>query len=102
MASTAMGVVLLSGSMVFGNEWYQTNQINWRIPIATAFLGAIFEGLSKLDDKAALGLSFIVFIGAATSPFNGKSVAQELSLIATQKQSSKPKTTARVVLWEKL
>jgi len=79
VANTAAGIILIAGGITFTNEWYQTHEINWRVPIATVLAAAVFDGLAKLDDKAAVGLSVIVLIGAFVNKVNGKSIADVLS-----------------------
>jgi hypothetical protein len=75
----ATGIILAAGTMTFANEWWQTRQVNFRIPVATLLLAAGFDGLSKLDPKISATLAVIVFIGALTTEFNGKSVASTLA-----------------------
>lgn len=75
MANLATGIVLTAGTITFANEWYQTNTVDWKIPVATVLVAALFDGLAHIDEKAAVGLSVVVLIGAVTTRFNGKSVA---------------------------
>lgn len=79
MASTATAVVLTAGTITFANEWYQTKELNWKIPLATILAALATDALSHISDNAALGLSILILIGAATTRFNGKSVADTLS-----------------------
>lgn len=79
MASTATGIILIAGTITFGNDWYQTGKVNFKISVATLFAAAIFDGLAQLDDKAAIGLSVVVLLGAFTAKFGGKSVAETLA-----------------------
>ena len=74
------GLVIAAGVMTFGNEWYQTGKLNWRVPIATLLGAALIGGFSALDSQAASALGGIILIGAATAKFNGKSVVQELNV----------------------
>jgi Na+/H+ antiporter NhaB len=76
---TATVVILVAGTITFGNEWYQTREVNWRIPLATIIGALLFDGLAHVSDRGATGLSFIVLLGALTTKFNGKSVANTLS-----------------------
>ena len=92
MSSPAGGIILIAGGMTFANEWYQTKQINWRVPVATLLIAAVFDGLGRLDSKAATTVAIIALIGAATAEFNGKSAASTLSDLFPV--SGKPKTTA--------
>jgi hypothetical protein len=70
--------------MTFVNEWYQTRQVNWRVPIATMIAGAIFEGLSKVSDKGATALAVMVLLAALATKFGGKSVIDTVSTWAQQ------------------
>lgn len=84
--NTATGIVLIAGSMTFANEWYQTGKADFKVAVATLFAAAIFDGLQKVDSKAAIGLSVIVLLAAATTKFGGKSVAETLAGIMNTKQ----------------
>lgn len=88
---TATAIILFAGTATFANEWWQTHQVNWRIPVATLLLGAAFDGLSRLDPKTATLLSVMVLIGAMTTKFNGNSAASTLAAIF----SSKPHQSTR-------
>lgn len=77
--STATTIILVAGGITFVNEWYQTRQVNWRVPLATLLLAAGFEGLSKLDPTVATGLAIMALIGAVTAEFNGKSAAATIA-----------------------
>jgi uncharacterized membrane protein YjjB (DUF3815 family) len=79
MAHTATVITLSAGGLVFANEWLQTNQINWRIPIATLIGATLMDILANFNDRGATLFSVIVLIGAATTQFNGISAAQEIS-----------------------
>jgi len=90
MASVATGIILVSGTITFANEWYQTGKVNWRIPVATVLAAAVFDGLAHIDDKAAVGLSVVVLIGAMTTKFGGKSAAETVAGFF-QQSTAKPK-----------
>jgi hypothetical protein len=92
VANTATGIVLVAGTMTFANEWYQTGKVNWRVPVATLLLAAGFDALAHIDDKAAIGLSIMVLIGAATAKFGGASVADTLAQIFGQQKPTKKQT----------
>jgi hypothetical protein len=97
MASTAASIILIAGGMTFVNEWYQNDHaINWRIPIATFLAAAVFDGLAKLDNKAAVGVSIMVLIGAFVNKVNGKSIADVLNDAFTGKvQQQQTKKTPK-------
>lgn len=94
MASTATAIVITAGTITFVNEWYQTKQVNWKIPLATILAGLVIDGLSHLNDHAAVGLSVIVMVAALTTKFNGKSVANTVSDTFTAKTSTPKASTA--------
>jgi len=93
----ATGAILTAGTITFANEWYQTHEVNLRIPVATLLAAAIFDGLAHIDDKAASALSIIVLIGAFTTKFNGNSVADTLAkLFANSTAKQKKQSVIRV------
>lgn len=79
MANTATVLVLTAGTITFTNEWYQTREVNWRVPVATALLAAIFDGLAHIDQNAATSLSIMVLLGALVTKFGGKSAADQIA-----------------------
>lgn len=94
MAEVATGIILVAGTMTFANEWYVTGKPNWKVPIATLLAAAVFDGLAHIDDKAAVGLSVIVLLGAFTTKFGGKSVSDTIAGVFTQSTAKqKPKIT---------
>lgn len=96
MASLATGIVLTAGTITFANEWYQTHEINLRIPVATLLAAAIFDGLAHIDDKAAVALSVIVLLGASTAKFNGNSAADTLAKLFSTSNKGKKSANIRV------
>lgn len=60
--AASTGLILSAGVITFGNEWIQTKKPNWRIPMATLGSAAVFAGLERLDERAAVGLAAIVMI----------------------------------------
>jgi hypothetical protein len=73
------GLVLLAGTLTFGNEWLQTGQVNYRVPIATLGGAWLISGISDISSKTGTILGLMVLIVAASTPFGGKSPFQELS-----------------------
>jgi hypothetical protein len=87
----ATGITITAGTMTFANEWYQTKQVNWRIPIATLLLAAAFDAMAYLDETVSVMLATMVFIGAGVAEFNGKSAFETLAGLFNP---SAPKTPA--------
>lgn len=73
------GLVVLAGVMTFGNEWYQTGKLNWRVPVATLLGAALVGALAAFSPNASKALGAIVLVGAATTKFGGHSVVEELN-----------------------
>jgi len=70
------GIMLLAGSISFGNEWLQTGTPNFRIPVATLMSALFLNGVEKIYPKAAIGLGTIVLITVLMTPLHGKSPMQ--------------------------
>jgi hypothetical protein len=96
MAEIATGIVLIAGTMTFGNEWYQTGKVNWRIPVATVLAAAVFDGLAHIDSRAAVGLSIIVLMGAATTKFGGHSVVDTVASFFAESTKQPAKSKLKV------
>jgi cation transport ATPase len=85
---TATVIILTAGTMTFANEWYQTKEVNWKVPIATLLLAAAFDGLSHIDSEVSTMLAVMVLIGAALTEFNGKSAVSTISSIFSTKAAT--------------
>lgn len=79
MPNLATGIILVAGTITFGNEWYQTKKVNWRVPVATLLIGAVFDGLAHIDANAATGLATMALLAALVTEFNGKSAADTIA-----------------------
>lgn len=89
MAQTT-GLILLGGTISFGNEWVQTSKPNFRIPVATLVAALFLDGVERLYPKAATGLATIAFITILLTPFHGKSpLGEALSVLPLNKTGSK-------------
>jgi hypothetical protein len=89
------GIILAAGVITIGNEFIQKPGATFTTFVrpTAAFLltAAIFSGLEKLDEQAAVGLATIVMITVLIGGINSsyKSPAQEvLSLFPTGKAAS--------------
>jgi len=96
VAELATGIILTAGTITFANEWYQTGKPQWKVPVATVLAAAVFDGLSHIDSKAAVGLSIIVLLGAFTTRFNNKSVADTVAGMFAQQQKKPAKPRLKV------
>jgi len=77
--NTGTYLVLTAGTMTFVNEWYQTRQVNWRVPIATMLAAALMEPFAKVAPNGSIALGIMVLIAAASTKFNGKSAIGTLA-----------------------
>lgn len=83
MAAPATVITLLAGGSTFTAEWALGHVFNWKIPLATILLAAGMEGFSALDRNGATLLSLFVLIGAVTTKFDGHSVIDLVTDLAT-------------------
>jgi hypothetical protein len=81
--SKSVGIVLTATAISFGNEFIQTDTLNFRIPLAGGLVALLFDGIEKINEEAAVGLSIMMFLTVLLTPFNGTSPAQMLGDIAT-------------------
>lgn len=97
---TGMKLVLLAGTLTFSNEWLQTRQLNWRVPVATVLAAAATSGFGHVSPNGAASLGVMALIAAAATPLNGKSPIQEISSFVNSSSSAvkKKTTTVKVVL----
>lgn len=91
MAETGTMITLTAGGITFVNQWYQTRNIDWKVPVATVILAGGVDVLSRLDTKAATILSVLILMGAVTTKFNGKSAIDMISQLTQSKQTAPPK-----------
>lgn len=84
-----MKLVLFAGTMTFGNEWYQTHELNWRVPVATVLAGAAVAGIGRVSPGGAASLGLMAVIVASATPLNGKSPIQELASVVNKPSSRK-------------
>jgi|SRR5215469_3311906 len=84
---TGMKLVLLAGTLTFTNEWVQTHEVNWRIPVATVLAAAAVAGIGKVSSGGATSLGVMAVIVAAATPLNGKSPIQELNTVISAKRN---------------
>lgn len=86
-ASTA--TVLAATGLSLGNEWVNTNDINFRIGIAGIGVALFLDGIDKFSPQAANGLALIMFVTVLFTPVGGKSPAQTVSGLLPAKPKGK-------------
>jgi hypothetical protein len=94
--AAATGIILIAGTATFTTEWYNTKKVNFKVPVATLLAAAVFDGLAKLDSKAATGLSIMVLLGALTTKWGGKSVVETLAAVMTSVDKGPAKQQPKV------
>jgi hypothetical protein len=99
LMAKSTGIVLTATAIGMGSEWLNDNKINIRMGIAGLFVAFIFDGIERLNEKAAVGLSVIMMITVLSTPINGETPIQRLvdlttptpvapAVIASQAQAS--------------
>ncbi len=94
---TGMKLVLLAGTLTFANEWLQTKEVNWRVPVATVLAAAAVAGVGKVSSGGATGLGVMALIVAASTPLNGKSPIQQIGAVVNSSPNPFKKTTTAKV-----
>lgn len=79
------GIVLTAGAISFGNDWWQSKQPNFRIPVATLAVALIFGGIERINEKAGIGLGVIMLVTVLVTPMHGKAPLQSLGEIGKGK-----------------
>jgi hypothetical protein len=92
-ADTGMKLVLLAGTLTFANEWLQTREVNWRVPVAAALAAVAVSGFSHVSPGGATSLGVMALIVAAATPLNGKSPIQEIGGFVNPPGAGKTKIT---------
>jgi hypothetical protein len=95
-ADTGMKLVLAAGTLTFGNEWWQTKKVNWRVPVATVLAAAATSGLGKVSPNGGTGIGVMALIVAATTPLNGKSPVQQINSVVNSSRATKQTTRTTV------
>lgn len=88
-----MKLVLTAGTLTFINEWVQTKEINWRVPVATVLAAAAVAGVGTVSPGGATSLGVMALIVAAATPLNGKSPIQEIALVVNQRSPANKTST---------
>ena len=81
------GIVLAATGISFANEFVQSDgrTINVRILVAGGLVALLFDGIEKVSEPAAVGLSVLMMITVLLTPFNGNSPVQTLANLAVAK-----------------
>jgi hypothetical protein len=80
--NTGAMLVLGAGAMTFVTKFYYTQDIDWKIVIATPIISGGFALLGKLDASATMILGLMALLTAATTKFNGESFVDILTALA--------------------
>jgi hypothetical protein len=89
--NTGAMLILATGGITFATKFYYTQDIDWKIVIATPLAAAGFAALGHLDAKAGVALGIMALMAGATTKFNGHSFTDILLALGT-KQSPAPAT----------
>jgi len=95
MAAPGTNIVLVAGAVTFTGEWYWSQKMDWKVPLATILLAAGFEGLSSLDRNGTTILALIIFAGAASTKFSGHSAFDMVTALVSGGKTKKNPTPAK-------
>lgn len=87
------GIVLTATAISFVNEWVNTSKPNFRVGMAGLGVALLFDGLEKLNEPAAVGLSVIMLITVVLTPINGNSPADTVLHLLGQPVPGQDTTT---------
>jgi len=79
------GIVLTAGGISFANEWYNDKTPNFRIAVATLGVALLFDGIEKISEGAAIGLSTIMLITVLVTPIQKKTPIDTVNDILKKK-----------------
>lgn len=79
------GLILTATGISFGNEWVTTGTPNFRVLVAGLGTALVFDGIEKISEQVAVGLSVIVMITVLLTPFNGKAPAETVVALLQKK-----------------
>lgn len=85
------GIMLAATGISFANEWQNTGNVNFRIPVAGFGVALLLDGIEKFSPQAAVGLATIALITILVTPVGAskKSPAQTLAGLAVAKPATK-------------
>jgi len=72
--AASTGIALSATAISFANEWYQTNQLPWRVAVGGLLLAAFLGGAEKIPDvkPVAVGLASIMLVTVLVTPIAGE------------------------------
>lgn len=96
MAKTT-GVILAIGAITVANRVIFNNQpMDWRVLIGTGIASLTFSGLEKVNQEAALGLSYVALVAVLLTRIDPKVPSPTESALkwwSTPAGSTKPKSS---------
>jgi hypothetical protein len=83
MASGVIVPVLAATGVSFANHWYNTGQIDLKIPVAGAIAAAVGAGISQVPglEPVMTAIGWLAFVAVLIAPVQVPSPAQNLSKI---------------------
>jgi hypothetical protein len=68
----ASGIALTATAISFANNWYTTDEPDFRILISGALFSLLCGGIASINNTAGTGLAAIMMIDILVVPRNGK------------------------------
>jgi hypothetical protein len=83
MASGVIVPVLAATGVSFVNHWYNTNQVDLRIPAAGAVAAVVGAGISQIPglEPVMAALGWLAFVGVLIAPVQNPSPVQNVQKI---------------------
>lgn len=70
--NSAAGIALTATTISFANDWYATDDPDFRILVSGGLFSLFVAGLASLSSPAGTGLAAIMLIDVLVSPRKGK------------------------------
>lgn len=70
--AASTGIVLAATGIAAANDWYQTNQIPFKIGVAGLALALAMAGVEKISSPVATGLASIMLVTVLITPISSK------------------------------
>ena len=83
MASGVITPVLVTTGVAFANHWYNTNQLDLKIPVAGGIAALIGAGISQIPGMAPViaAIGWLAFVGVLIAPVQNPSPIANLQKI---------------------
>lgn len=89
--SKSIPIVLTATTISFGNEWIQTEQVNFRVLVAGLAASLFLDGVEHISEPIGTGLATLMLVSVLLTPFNGNSPVGTLANYTQKKPVTHPR-----------